>query len=362
MNRIACGLSIGDLPLVRRRALWRVFPGREAPPSDWMNADFDDCEWLPRVAGFGYNYDGITSYVQGPPGEYVTLYIRRGFTVADPAAIENLVLAMRYDDGVVAYLNGVEVVRENVSVFSGSHTSRATDTHSADYFEEFDLTSVKTFSFPDRTASRSSCTTPIRTTAGSRSRPSCSPERFSPRRIDARRSRTRSSSRTARSAYARAGCRNRSRRMGHAHESSRCPRPALPDARAGHAGALARFAGPGGRRHRLLDDRVRPNVSRERKRRYRPRRGDRDVRRWRWCSWRCLQLRLGDVELRRQVTRRRTAGTSRTERISAPFSERSSGGTSATRTRSFSSRFRPSAPRLGWIRTVSRRSVSSSRI
>ncbi|MFN0053350.1 MAG: lamin tail domain-containing protein [Planctomycetales bacterium] len=40
-------------------------------------------------------------------------FVRVPFNVADPAAYEALLLKMRYDDGFVAYLNGIEVARRN---------------------------------------------------------------------------------------------------------------------------------------------------------------------------------------------------------------------------------------------------------
>ncbi len=40
-------------------------------------------------------------------------YVRIPFNVVDPGAYENLFLRVRYDDGFVAYLNGVEVARRN---------------------------------------------------------------------------------------------------------------------------------------------------------------------------------------------------------------------------------------------------------
>jgi len=46
---------------------------------------------------------------------YVSVYIRRTFEVADPEALEELVLSVWYDDGFVAYLNGAEIARNNVS-------------------------------------------------------------------------------------------------------------------------------------------------------------------------------------------------------------------------------------------------------
>ena len=40
-------------------------------------------------------------------------YLRIPFTVADPATLASLALRVKYDDGLVAYLNGVEVARRN---------------------------------------------------------------------------------------------------------------------------------------------------------------------------------------------------------------------------------------------------------
>ena len=42
-----------------------------------------------------------------------SVYLRRSFTVEDPELFDSLVLNMKYDDGFVAYLNGVEVARSN---------------------------------------------------------------------------------------------------------------------------------------------------------------------------------------------------------------------------------------------------------
>lgn len=42
-----------------------------------------------------------------------SVYVRIPFTVTDPTALETLTLSLAYDDGFVAYLNGVEVARDN---------------------------------------------------------------------------------------------------------------------------------------------------------------------------------------------------------------------------------------------------------
>ena len=42
-----------------------------------------------------------------------TVYSRMAFDVADVTRIDKLVLRLKYEDGFVAYLNGVEVARDN---------------------------------------------------------------------------------------------------------------------------------------------------------------------------------------------------------------------------------------------------------
>ena len=68
-------------------------------------------------------------------------YVRVPFTVDDPTALSTLTLRMKYDDGFVAYVNGVEVARDNAPATptwdSAAGTTRSDD--SALVFEDFDL-------------------------------------------------------------------------------------------------------------------------------------------------------------------------------------------------------------------------------
>ncbi len=57
-------------------------------------------------------------------------YVRIPFTVNDVNALDSLSLAMRYNDGFVAYVNGVEVARSNAPAGTPSYNSTATATQS----------------------------------------------------------------------------------------------------------------------------------------------------------------------------------------------------------------------------------------
>jgi len=91
---------------------WRYFKGFTAPPAGWNTLAFDDAAWPAGPTGIGYSDDiSYPTTLNDMPGNYVTFCARRQFQVADPSAVLGLALGVVYDDGFVAYINGVEVAR-----------------------------------------------------------------------------------------------------------------------------------------------------------------------------------------------------------------------------------------------------------
>jgi len=130
------GLSNGVLPettattveLVAATAEKRVIVPVSAGhiPEDWKTrVDFDEASWLrasgsPGGVGFerssGYEHLISLDVEASMYGRNATCYIRIPFQVRDdPAALGEMHLHVRYDDGFVAYLNGTEVARINAS-------------------------------------------------------------------------------------------------------------------------------------------------------------------------------------------------------------------------------------------------------
>ena len=102
--------------LLPEGAVWRYFPGKEAPSPgvEWAQGEFDDQSWREGKSGFGYGDDDDATVLEDMRNEYTSVYIRRSFDVRDPSAYEKMVLSVSVDDGFIAYLNGVEVGRSNV--------------------------------------------------------------------------------------------------------------------------------------------------------------------------------------------------------------------------------------------------------
>ena len=103
---------------------WSYFKGTAEPPATWKDVGFDDSGWLQGPSGFGYADGDDATVLSDMSGSYLTVYARREFTVSDASLVTELTLSVDFDDGFVAYLNGVEVDRRNVS--STAYNSTAT--------------------------------------------------------------------------------------------------------------------------------------------------------------------------------------------------------------------------------------------
>jgi hypothetical protein len=95
-----------------------ITPGRQCTylvpdsPVDpqWMTTNFDDSGWTRGTGGVGYA-DGDDNTIIGPS---ISVYCRYNLPLSNPEIISHLVLDMDFDDGFVAYLNGVELARYNM--------------------------------------------------------------------------------------------------------------------------------------------------------------------------------------------------------------------------------------------------------
>ncbi len=108
-------------PLVNYNDTWQYHKGTNAPGAGWQTNNATDALWTSGVGGFGFtteNYAPETNrcgtILSDMPNGYRTLYIRKSFEITNPADLARQIsLIVDWDDGWVAYLNGVEVARAN---------------------------------------------------------------------------------------------------------------------------------------------------------------------------------------------------------------------------------------------------------
>jgi hypothetical protein len=109
---------------------WRMLDTGPEPATTWKsNLAFDDSAWtlgkLQAGAGDGDERTVLNNVAGSATNTRRAFYFRRVFQVTDPAAYASLILRAVIDDGAVFYLNGVEVLRDNMPAGTPTLTTPA---------------------------------------------------------------------------------------------------------------------------------------------------------------------------------------------------------------------------------------------
>ncbi len=106
-----------NLTLISTGAVWKYLDNGTDQQSAWRLLGFNDAGWSNGPAQLGYGDSDertVVSFGSNSAAKYITTYFRRAFSVADHTAFSALNLRVIRDDGVVVYLNGTEVYRNNM--------------------------------------------------------------------------------------------------------------------------------------------------------------------------------------------------------------------------------------------------------
>jgi hypothetical protein len=90
---------------------WKYLVPTTEPTSNWRVNTFPDTNWLTGKSGFGFGDNDDATEVT----VLRSIFLRKKFTISDVASVQKLVLHMDYDDGFIAYLNGVEIARSQMN-------------------------------------------------------------------------------------------------------------------------------------------------------------------------------------------------------------------------------------------------------
>ena len=102
--------------VVSQGTTWKYIMPTSQVPNNWKDFDFIPLSWAEGSTGIGYGDNDDQTVIS----QTVALFMRKTFEIQDVSLISRAVLDIDYDDGFVAYINGVEVARD---LFSGDHTS-----------------------------------------------------------------------------------------------------------------------------------------------------------------------------------------------------------------------------------------------
>jgi len=113
-GKVEINPSLGEVLIAEGANTGIGIPTPGVVDNTWTGLDFDDSAWAVTSTGVGYGYDNILgldmAYLRHV---FSGVYLRIPFDVHDRNDVARLLLRMKYDDGFVAFLNGVPVASVN---------------------------------------------------------------------------------------------------------------------------------------------------------------------------------------------------------------------------------------------------------
>ncbi|HMW27755.1 MAG TPA: hypothetical protein PKC51_13975, partial [Ferruginibacter sp.] len=137
-NGSACiNLDIDGTPpdtIVQVGSNWKYL-ANNTRPANWQTAGFNDAAWPAGNGQFGYGDGDETTCVPSGGGgtlcnptgnKWITTYFRKAINIPNPALYGSFSLGVHRDDGIVVYVNGTEVYRDNMPAGAVAHGTLAT--------------------------------------------------------------------------------------------------------------------------------------------------------------------------------------------------------------------------------------------
>lgn len=108
---------------------WKYLDNGSNQGSAWYGTTFNDAAWSSGNAELGYG-DGdeatVVSYGPSSTAKYITTYFRKVINTPTASSFLQFTMNLRRDDGIVVYINGAEVYRNNMPAGAPAFTTGAT--------------------------------------------------------------------------------------------------------------------------------------------------------------------------------------------------------------------------------------------
>lgn len=111
---------------------WKYQVPNVNTPNNWQASNFNDATWNSAKGGFGFGDNDDFTVL---PTNSTAVYLRRAFTINDLSSIIAVALHIDYDDGYIAYLNGIEIARNGIPNGIPGYNTLANISHEAQLYQ-----------------------------------------------------------------------------------------------------------------------------------------------------------------------------------------------------------------------------------
>jgi acid phosphatase type 7 len=108
--------TFGQITLIPAGSSWKYLDNGSNQGTNWTDPSFNDASWASGNAELGYG-DGdeatVVSYGNSATNKHITTYFRKTFNISN--TYSSYTLRVKRDDGIVVYINGTQVFRDNLN-------------------------------------------------------------------------------------------------------------------------------------------------------------------------------------------------------------------------------------------------------
>jgi len=130
-STIVFNVTFAQTTLIATGSTWKYHDLGQDLGTSWIAPSYNDSGWSSGASELGYG-DGdeqtVVSYGSDSDNKYPTTYFRKAFYVSNPSQYQQILGSVRRDDGVIVYVNGIEVFRNNLPSGTIGYTTLASST------------------------------------------------------------------------------------------------------------------------------------------------------------------------------------------------------------------------------------------
>ena len=118
---IAFDLELTGTPanvIIPFQTSWKYLDNGSNQGTNWKSSSFNDGTWATGNGKFGYGISDaatLINYGSDANNKYITTYFRKVVNIPDISGFTSYTMYVKRDDGVAVYVNGTEVVHDNIS-------------------------------------------------------------------------------------------------------------------------------------------------------------------------------------------------------------------------------------------------------
>ncbi|MEP7107849.1 MAG: metallophosphoesterase [Ferruginibacter sp.] len=120
--------GLGQTNIFPYNSSWKYLDNGTNQGTGWIAVSFNDAAWPAGNGQLGYG-DGdeatVVSYGANANNKFITTYFRKTISITNPSAFSGFTAKVKRDDGVIVYLNGTVVYRNNIAAGTVTNTTLA---------------------------------------------------------------------------------------------------------------------------------------------------------------------------------------------------------------------------------------------